>query len=126
MVNGTSLSMTKPTLSSWMAFIFALGMALCSRRRLFGELYAGLSAAGYLVNEIERDKHRLSKMVRCGRRGLHRKELRCASHITSIAAPDTEEGGVGQGVNVVGGKPAGDGESGEFGILLVKWNTNHV
>ncbi|EWZ28094.1 hypothetical protein FOZG_18197 [Fusarium oxysporum Fo47] len=28
--------MTKPTLSSWMAFIFALGMALCSSRRLFG------------------------------------------------------------------------------------------
>jgi hypothetical protein len=38
----------------------------------------------------------------------------------------TDEGGVGQGVNVVGGKPAGDGESGEFDILLVKWNKKHV
>jgi len=27
---------------------------------------------------------------------------------------------VGQGVNVAGGKPAGDGESGEFDILLMK------
>ncbi|KAJ0128722.1 hypothetical protein HZ326_28190, partial [Fusarium oxysporum f. sp. albedinis] len=33
MVNRTSLSITKPTLSSWMAFIFALGWALCSIER---------------------------------------------------------------------------------------------
>ncbi|EXM15414.1 hypothetical protein FOTG_16254 [Fusarium oxysporum f. sp. vasinfectum 25433] len=29
----------------------------------------------------------LSEMICCGRRGLHR-ELRCAFHVTSIAAPD--------------------------------------
>jgi hypothetical protein len=30
----------------------------------------------------------LSEMICCGRRGLHREELRYAFHVTSIAAPD--------------------------------------
>jgi hypothetical protein len=54
----------------------------------FGGAFFILPGERGVVDGIERDKYMLSEMVRCGRRGLHRKELRCAFHVTSIAAPD--------------------------------------
>ncbi|EXL63557.1 hypothetical protein FOPG_20169 [Fusarium oxysporum f. sp. conglutinans race 2 54008] len=46
--------------------------------------------------------------------------------LTKVMLLRYEEGGVGQDVNIIGGKPVDDGESGEFDILLMKWNKNHV